>query len=193
MRELRDLAHVPRWGILRVIKRQSVAEHSFFVTTYAGVLCEILDIPSAYAFQTMRMATFHDAAEQFTTDIPGPIKRRFIDAKELKEYEALGLKERYAGHAPTNIDCPPVGFDIIKVADLIDECCYLLGEMRLGNTEVTKVFSRSEIRLEEATRILLTHLDKIEEAQRVTTSRHVRAFINLCVNSERVSWSIDPS
>ena len=31
----RDMAHVPRWVIARTHRRQSVAEHSYFVALYA--------------------------------------------------------------------------------------------------------------------------------------------------------------
>jgi 5'-deoxynucleotidase YfbR-like HD superfamily hydrolase len=126
-----------------------VAEHSFFVAAYTSWLMQALNYcfsdPSA-GWQTLRFAIFHDVAEQFTSDLPGPVKRAVVDPDKLKVYESLGLRLRFDTLVPV---VPPneAAAAIVKTADLLDEMCYLLGEERLGNTNLRILKAASHQRL----------------------------------------------
>ena len=135
----RDLSWVPRWGILRVNRRQSVAEHSFYVCSYGLEIARLIDWPSgttgAVAGGRYGLALYllrHDEQETLESDIPGPIKRlcRFDGEKAAKMVEA-----RF-GDKPVST---PDMVKIKKVADLMDECMYLAGEVNSGNKSVNLV------------------------------------------------------
>ena len=40
----RVLQHVPRWAIIRTLRQQSVAEHSYYVAIYATAIAKLLSM-----------------------------------------------------------------------------------------------------------------------------------------------------
>ncbi len=149
LREIRDLSHARRWGVARQIHPQSVAEHSYYVTIYAGEIALILGYPDYYVGELLRYCLWHDASEQFTTDIPGPVKRAVCDETKLKEYEHTGMRQRFGNNVPLT---PPNSYAkvIAKLADMVDEVCHLLGEQRLGNTNMRRLLPCSQDRLQKS-------------------------------------------
>ncbi len=147
--ERRDLAHVPRWGIVRTIRTQSVAEHSYYVACYGLEVARLINWPKCVeplaeegqdryllALYLLR----HDETETITGDVPGPIKR--LSGMDMSNLDSV-FATRY-GKAPYSTKTMK---NICKVADLMDECMYLAGEIRGGNMAVTDVFRNSKTRL----------------------------------------------
>jgi len=145
-RELRDMSFVHRWGIVRCIKPQNIAEHSFYVAYYSMQIYRALhpevDIPPTLLIH----ALCHDLAETATGDIPGPSKRAITDADTLKRFERQIVYDRF-GYSDVFVE---EDFRrIIKVADLIDEVMYLLTERTLGNNSIIDALDHSTERLLE--------------------------------------------
>ncbi len=146
--ERRDLAHVPRWGILRINRQQSVAEHSYFVTCYGLKIAEMIGWPDCekdlnLEHPYLSLANYllrHDEAECLEGDIPGPIKR-------ITKFDSSNLK----GLLYDRFGRPPFfspGMKRIKdVADLLDECMYLAGEICSGNGYVRSTLGFAKSRL----------------------------------------------
>lgn len=137
-REHRDLAHVPRWGILRRIRTQSVVEHSYFVAVYCIELVKLLEIEATASelAQLIHTALVHDVPEIWTGDIPGPAKRVLgLDAGPL---EAKRMSEILPQHsiAHSRIELSPLLRQILKVADYLEAVLYLCDESQLGNRSV---------------------------------------------------------
>lgn len=142
-REYKDLAFVPRWGIIRQIKGQSVAEHSYYVALYADQICDILELDSATKILTIRYALYHDVEECFTSDIPGPVKRSTkMNSKHFVDQE---MSKRF-GDVPYNVnDTLPKA--IVKVADCLDETLQMLLETSLGNKNLDSLIEQCKARL----------------------------------------------
>jgi 5'-deoxynucleotidase YfbR-like HD superfamily hydrolase len=140
-REIRELEHVPRWGIARVIKRQSVAEHSYFTAMYANELAyligwgpeEVVDWHSLIMY-----ALWHDSEEAFMSDIPGPIKHLVVDNVEYTEFakkqslKNWGIDKSFFIEDLHHEVLHEVK-QIVKCASTMDEVFYLLGEQQMGN------------------------------------------------------------
>lgn len=168
-RELRDLAHVPRWSIARKIKTQSVAEHSFYVAVYADQLAKLCGwydqpehslagvglVPPAYPGDLKRYglvvcALWHDVEESFTGDIPGPFKRQV--SGDLMQRVTLREAERRFFEYPRP-DFSKTGQEmsaIIRVANILDEYFYLLGEKQMGNRANEAIIGSVDARLKKA-------------------------------------------
>jgi 5'-deoxynucleotidase YfbR-like HD superfamily hydrolase len=151
-RELRELEFVPRWGICRTLKQQSVASHSFYVALYAGqvaMLVKWLGDRGALLDYALR----HDLEEVFMSDVPGPVKRATQDEKKMQEfveeelYRRFGMDWRTHGVVPDK--WPEIKY-IVKVADLLDEVFYLASEQQMGNKAVSNVLEHSYERLRKA-------------------------------------------
>jgi 5'-deoxynucleotidase len=135
-RELRDLAFVPRWSIVRVARTQSVAEHSYYTAMYAGQICDFLGLATYKPFAVWQ-ALWHDAEECFTSDIPGPVKHELLD--EIKSQATIAAKmtsrfglEWIEPKALTPEYVTMTDF-IVKVASLVDDALFLAGEIQRGN------------------------------------------------------------
>lgn len=151
-REYRELSFVPRWAIVRTLRHQSVAEHSYYVTLYAGQVARLINWGGSFG-NLYRAALMHDTSEVFMSDIPGPTKRAIIDHEKYDEYELSGLQERFGDEVSAWLkdDIEPKQINsIIKVADLLDECFFLATEMQLGNNSLCAVMLSSRTRLNTA-------------------------------------------
>ena len=168
-REYRMLSFVPRWGVAPRHHQASVAEHSYYVALYSGILCDILDIQGSERLTVIEYALVHDVFETWTSDIPGPAKRAIVDPDKLDAYH----KEFGRGMGPyyhqamlgkvsivfSDDEDPEQGHleyntrDIVKVADLIDSVFYLKSEILFGNRFVGGLYSRDAMRLSTALEI----------------------------------------
>lgn len=143
--EYRNLAHVPRWVIASTIKTQSVAEHTFFVVLYTYQLAKWLGMDVEDRFHLLVMAIMHDVPEYVTGDMPGPVKRMVVDKDKLNEYEG----RIYKGLDLT-VNISVAEKQVIKAADLIDECFFLRGELNMGNKTVMLQLENAMSRMERA-------------------------------------------
>ncbi|MBQ4055090.1 MAG: 5'-deoxynucleotidase [Clostridia bacterium] len=77
--------YIRRWGLMRNLTTETLAEHSFEVAVTAHALALIgnsLFGRSYDADRTATLALFHDAPEVFTGDLPTPIKYYSKDIRE---------------------------------------------------------------------------------------------------------------
>ena len=133
-RELRELEHVPRWAIIRCIKQQSVAEHSYFTAMYANKIAEIIGWDKKYPYEIHKLITYalwHDIEECFMSDIPGPVKHGTIDEFKYNKFADNQCK-KYWGKSKNDIIDERFPYDrqiiqIVKCAPTIEELFYLLG------------------------------------------------------------------
>jgi 5'-deoxynucleotidase YfbR-like HD superfamily hydrolase len=162
-REIREMAFVPRWSIVRTNRQQFLAEHTFFVAMYANDLAVWLDIEPFYMGALLQMALWHDMEEVFSGDIPGPCKRGGLNSAARMQWDERlrgwlwrlfpRLDERDgSNHFPLSRERYEQFSAIIKLADYIDECCEMGTEIQMGNSNVELVFRDSLSRVKNAVR-----------------------------------------
>lgn len=154
-REYRELSFVPRWSIIRTIRQQSVAEHSYYVTLYAGQVADLIEWKGNRT-QLLDYALRHDIEEGYISDIPGPSKRKIVDTEKYIHTTEMGnitlYGEDYKNHSGMfnyTVDMIDIKA-IVKVADLLDECFFLATEIQLGNKSLGRVMANSRQRLFDA-------------------------------------------
>lgn len=159
-REVRDLDHVWRWGVVRVNHRQNVSSHSFYVAIYAQTIAELIgwrgDLGSLLTF-----AIHHDMPEIMTGDIIGPAKHS-LDKDKLADYESAGMMARFGRdlsslHDPFYQDRGVTHYKgveeiklIVEAADKLDQLFYLAVEIQMGNGTVEVYFQQAEHRARDA-------------------------------------------
>lgn len=144
--ERRDLAWTPRWPIVRVNRRQSVAEHMYFTACYTHWIANKTNLDNADYKNLMHYMLRHDESECFMSDIPGPIKRMTGHVGDLDAVEARIQHKIFGPFPPVE----PWMKAIKTLADVMDECFYLSGEKKSGNTAVNKVLEGCLFRLDDA-------------------------------------------
>lgn len=145
----RDMAHVPRWAILRKNRTQSLAEHSFYVGVYAVHIAQVIAWRGDYAALMMH-ALYHDIDETVSGDIPGPYKRAAVDKSLGRDVSSRVLSEKFGGAVVSRVNNADEDVKlIVSAADAVDELCYLVEEIRSGNTWVQPVVSEVRVRLKK--------------------------------------------
>jgi 5'-deoxynucleotidase YfbR-like HD superfamily hydrolase len=150
--QIANMAHIKRYSVIPVIHKESIAEHSFFVSAIVIKLHQdyIFDLGTALA-----MATIHDMTESYTDDITILTKRRFpkiAEAVEEAEYEIAS--EIFPSHIKSiwyeYKKGESVEAKIVKLADTIQVMQYAYNEMRMGNCGyMVSVHTNAEIRFKK--------------------------------------------
>jgi 5'-deoxynucleotidase YfbR-like HD superfamily hydrolase len=131
------LSHVRRWGILRTVRQQSVAEHCFNVALLSERIAKnwFREYDPTTIVQIYQWALNHDHPEALSGDVPTIVKDL------LNEEE---LEVRYGDMIPVlKSDVPDYIRNIVKIADRLDAIIFLRMEESLGNKTV--VFVRRSI------------------------------------------------
>ena len=85
--------YIRRWGLMRNVTTETLAEHSFEVAVTAHALALIgnkLFGRNYDADRTATLALFHDTPEVFTGDLPTPVKYYNKDIREIaNEYSVI--------------------------------------------------------------------------------------------------------
>lgn len=132
--KLRMLAFVERWNIAPRLHRQSVAEHSYFVALYSGMLAERLGISADLKLKILDYALRHDMPEYRTGDMPGPGKRAIVDPGLLRTYEIKAMEDvGQTFYNPLDYHEARTVYNIVKAADTIDAYIWITMEVAHGN------------------------------------------------------------
>lgn len=159
-RELRTLSHVPRWGIIRRIQQQNVAEHSYYVAMYTYQIMEFFNYGTfEERYKAMVYVLHHDVSEILLSDIPHHTKK-LINQIDLEKCERSIERDIFNYNRPTFNHAT---INIIKVADLLDSLFYLHTEKNLGNNDISEVIRDIEHQINPYLEGLPGESQKIDE------------------------------
>lgn len=129
-------SHTKRWGIVRTIKQQTLADHGYNVTMISMILFEKIIPDTGYDIEnersinklkTMEWALYHDLPELVYNDLPSPVKQ-FVAKRCGNVFDEMekGLSENFDKHKMAVTNTP---FKVIvKIADIIDGIVFLNSE-----------------------------------------------------------------
>ena len=125
--ELDDrMSTVKRWGILRTIRTQSVAEQCFNVQRICIRLAPVLGIFDEDIFLLSQAALHHDDKEAIIGDIPSTAKRYL----RIQEIHLDVMDQAWYDLAPDRIKM------VVKLADMLEMYHFLTLELHMGNAYV---------------------------------------------------------
>jgi len=145
--ELRTASIVPRWSIVWTLTRDTVANHSYYVTLYARKIAQLLNWGGNWGTLVF-LALTHDLDETITGDVVSPIKSEILDGERAADFIEMKMRERlpdimYETNKITDCDGNPAKermidecWRIIKAADRLDALLFLIGERRMGNAVI---------------------------------------------------------
>lgn len=197
-REIRDLDFVPRWAIVRTVRPQSVANHSYFVAVYTNDLCLLLDVPIKVHLAALQYALCHDWDEIFTGDIPGPHKHKLLRLLTVKNAWTKQIRKWAEKVFPSLGQREGLGFlsdeerktvkSIVKVADFLDAACFLGTECQIGNSNAQEWFVDQSVSCVDA----VVELGKVMDLKEDTVSDVIES-VWVAVNASRDGRSRGPS
>lgn len=159
---LRDLAWVPRWTNTRVARRQSVAEHSWFVTIYAEIVAVQIgwymedtdndgNLTGLRRSALLHYALWHDVEERVTGDMPGPGKRTFVNIDIHRRWVWSYMSKMFGNQIANCMENQNLEvMSILRVANRLDEVFFLADETSMGNRHVTHLAEYCFRKLKEA-------------------------------------------
>ena len=145
--ELRTASVVQRWSIVRTLNRDSVAEHSFFVTYYAVAIANLVKWRGPLDALTFA-ALLHDADEFIAGDVVSPVKHGVFDNDKYEDFIERQMNSRLPMmRARLRVILDSEHGDtikkIIKVADKVDAVIFLILEMRMGNSGISSLLTNA--------------------------------------------------
>ena len=119
-------SYIHRWGIVKVDRRQNIAEHSFNVAVIARKLLEAVypDAPDCVRIAVMDWAILHDIPEVMTGDLSTPLKKQLekLSPGALKKIEANISPEWLEAKERAGKSC---AIYIVKLADTLEAYKFL--------------------------------------------------------------------
>lgn len=142
------MKYIERWGLMRSVRAENVAEHSHNVAVIAYALAVIdneIFSENTNADRTAVLAVFHEAGEVITGDLPTPVK--YFNKDINTAYKAIEkvaedklismlpeeLEERF--RRDIQPDKTSREYAVVKAADKIAAYVKCVEEERAGNTE----------------------------------------------------------
>ncbi|MBI2047826.1 MAG: HD domain-containing protein, partial [Parcubacteria group bacterium] len=159
----RSLAHVIRFNAQPQHFQESVAEHAFFTTYIASILCDLLQKENIRVNRekVLMMALIHDSEEVFSGDILSPFKHHSLEVKNaIKKVNQELIKEVFKD-LPTDLGEQYIALwseeglqegieaQVVKVADRISLIGKCAEEVRAGNDYFKKMYERELAALQE--------------------------------------------
>lgn len=141
-RSYKDMEFIPRWTIVRKIRTQFLAGHSYLVAMYANDICVMLGVDRNVHIKALQYALWHDMDEIISGDMPGPAKRSLVRDMDHFKQRLKSLMEgifgswysERAGKAEPDVALRAVL--IVKAADWLEAAMEMACEYQLGNRNV---------------------------------------------------------
>jgi len=134
------------------IKKETVAEHSYFVTLITSLLCDAIILNTHYVpnkYLALKMALIHDLPESEFSDIPHDSKQKIPGLKDsLLELEMNFFKSEESKFCYKKLsDNNSLESAIVNYADILAVKYYAEQEISLGNTNFISILEETEKRL----------------------------------------------
>lgn len=168
------LNNLERWNGTRLIRRESVSEHSFLVILFARIMAEeIFEGDSKSILQVIDYATFHDVDEMITYDVNHIVKYNPHNGEDIRreldkfvdwsiDHEIYFKEDKYSKLIQTNIlnknTLPEEIKNIVKVADWLACSFYIYKEINIGNKPLIHKYKLCITKLHESCRLLIETL-----------------------------------
>lgn len=146
--DVRRVSHVFRYSSFPVLRKESVAEHSFWVALLALAIVDDLCLDNESKYKVVARALVHDIDESMTGD--------FIRSVKHSDPELLGRLDAISGTVVAGLDTEcGTGFldhwdnakedgllgDVVRVVDFAVVLSYLIEEQSMGNGLLGPLFA----------------------------------------------------
>lgn len=156
---LSRMKYVNRWGLMRNSRMESLSDHTLDVIFISHALVVIANTYFGKELDEGRvvlLATFHDAPEIITGDLPTPvkyfdpqIKKAYSDVEESVKNRMIEtlpeeMQERYSDIMGQSLKGDELLVKYVKAADKISALIKCIEEERSGNTDFLKARESTE-------------------------------------------------
>lgn len=153
------MSDVIRYSGTKVLNKENLAEHTYYVSIIADGIAEDLEKRFALEidrYKVLKYAMYHDIEEIFTGDIVSPVKYKSeILRKQFEEVGVMMLEEQLKTHFENNTHISDMILQahnnyetgkadvleskIVKLADILQAIGYTISEKNLWNTHLIHI------------------------------------------------------
>lgn len=156
LKEVYQLKNVVRYNTRNVLKKENVAEHSFYVALFALKICKDMNVNEEMTNKAIIKALLHDMPEIELNDITHDVKEKLHLRLLLKSYEDDYFIKHYPEFSDLMNEQDSKVDSIVLLADTMSVYQYCLNELSLGNKsdDIAEIFQESKARLKKCCRYL---------------------------------------
>jgi len=152
--KLRNMAHVYRYSSIPTLRRENVAEHSFYCALIAYLIAtdlrdnnpDIEELANLRVGILLERALLHDIDEAITGDFLRKVKYSIPGLKEMLNKVAVDSLVQVSSDVGVDLktrwlECkdPSLEGNILALSDFLCVVSYVLEEVRSGNTHIRPV------------------------------------------------------
>ena len=143
------LKNVVRYNTRNVIKKESVAEHSFYVALFTLKICNDYNVDPRTEKRAIIKALLHDMPEIELNDITHDVKEKLNLRPFLKKYEDEYFDTHFSEHRSLMKEGDEKTNAIVDYADTMSVYQYALNETLLGNQsdDIQEILNVTRIRI----------------------------------------------
>ena len=145
------LKNVVRYNTRNVIKKESVAEHSFYVALFTLKICNDYNVDSRTEKRAIIKALLHDMPESELNDITHDVKEKLNLRPFLKKYEDEYFDTHFSEYRSLMKKGDEKTNAIVDYADTMSVYQYVLNEELLGNksNDIQEILNITKIRIKK--------------------------------------------
>ena len=142
----RRLSNIERFNNTPRIHKESVAEHSYFVSFYVMVLSEM--IPDIDVEKSIKLALLHDIEEIISGDLPHTVKLKYPEFNDtLEKMNLLIVKEIFNDNKYIDLWkevrlLNTKESKLVHLADMISVLLYTRDEIKMGNEFMEEIYNK---------------------------------------------------
>lgn len=158
------LKNVVRYNTRNIIKKESVAEHSFYVALFTLKICDDYNVDPRTTKRAIIKALLHDMPEIELNDITHNVKEKLNLRPFLKKYEDKYFDTHFSEHRSLMKEGDEKTNAIVDYADTMSVYQYALNETLLGNQsdDIQDILNSARIRIKKCKEKLEEILFKTE-------------------------------
>ena len=145
------LKNVVRYNTRNIIKKESVAEHSFYVALFALKICDDYNVDPRTEKRAIIKALLHDMPEIELNDITHNVKEKLNLRPFLKKYEDEYFDTHFSEHRSLMKEGDEKTNAIVDYADTMSVYQYALNETLLGNQsdDIQEILNVTRVRIKK--------------------------------------------
>lgn len=145
---LRRMSHVHRYSSVPAIRKENVAEHTFYVAFYSYLIGKDLESKGVKVNfgEMLSRALLHDIDESMTGDFLRHVKYGHPDLKKALDEVSISMLNKMSDKLGVNLlpqwlsaKFEDLEGEIIQVVDLAHVLSYVWEEIEMGNTHVSDI------------------------------------------------------
>lgn len=145
------LKNVVRYNTRNIIKKESVAEHSFYVALFTLKICDDYNVDPRTSKRAIIKALLHDMPEIELNDITHNVKEKLNLRPFLKKYEDEYFDTHFSEHRSLMKEGDEKTNAIVDYADTMSVYQYVLNETLLGNQsdDIQEILNNARSRIKK--------------------------------------------